>query len=176
MNKEYGDRVYSEVSDRYVQLHVKTWEDFMQVEVPFDDNGVRCRIHHLDGDKTNNDILNLVCMTIKEHNSYHAKHKTKKQKDCRKGCTFSEEHIKNLSIAGKGKKVSEETKKKISEANKGKPSVMKGKHLSEETKKKISESKIGLKHHKEGDVWTNKNGNTYTVINNLIVYVSRKIL
>jgi hypothetical protein len=130
---------YSSISNRWVREHIKVWEEFMEVEVPFDDNGVRCHIHHLDGDKTNNDILNLVCMTDFDHRSYHSKN-------------MSEESRKNISINNKGKhknhkKFSEETKKKISENTKKAmqdPKIrkkmsesLKGRKMSEETKDKI---------------------------------------
>ena len=78
----YGLPVYSEISDRYVNPHVKVWEDFMQTPVPED-----CCIHHFNGDKLDNRIENLACMTKSDHQVFH--------------------HT--------GKHCSEETKKKISE-------------------------------------------------------------
>lgn len=39
--------------------------------IPFDENGRRCEIHHMDGDSSNNDISNLICLTIDEHYEIH---------------------------------------------------------------------------------------------------------
>jgi hypothetical protein len=39
--------------------------------IPFDDDGRRCEIHHIDGNSSNNDITNLVCLTINEHYEIH---------------------------------------------------------------------------------------------------------
>lgn len=39
--------------------------------IPFDDNGRRLEIHHIDGDHNNNTITNLVAVTIEEHYDLH---------------------------------------------------------------------------------------------------------
>lgn len=66
--------------------------------------------------------------------------KYKKQRQCKEcGMSKTEETIKKLSEAHKGKKLSVETRKKMSDAQKGKK-------LSEETIKKLSESHKGEKH------------------------------
>lgn len=39
--------------------------------IPRDDQGRSFEIHHLDGDSTNNDISNLVCVSIQEHYDIH---------------------------------------------------------------------------------------------------------
>lgn len=39
--------------------------------IPFDEDGRRCEIHHMDGDSSNNDISNLICLTIDEHYEIH---------------------------------------------------------------------------------------------------------
>lgn len=49
------------------RLHVYVWEKF-NGHVPHGYN-----IHHLDENKDNNDIENLVCMTKHEHHMWHAK-------------------------------------------------------------------------------------------------------
>ena len=74
-----------------------------------------CDIHHLDENKMNNSLENLVYLTKSEHTKIHAN----------------------------GRTLSEETKKKIGEASKGRISPMKGKTLSEEVKKQISEALKG---------------------------------
>ena len=90
-------------------------------------------IHHLDENKMNNSLSNLVYLTRSQHakihhkgenNSFYGKHHSyeakKKIGEANKGRTFSEEWKKKLSEAAKGRTFSEETKKKLSEANKGK--------------------------------------------------------
>lgn len=71
-------------------------------------------IHHLDGNRLNNKLDNLVYLTPSEHFKLHKK----------------------------GKRLSEEHKRKISEYLKGNKR-MKGKHHSNETRKKISDSNKG---------------------------------
>lgn len=50
------------------RLHVAMWEQKWGMDVP-----PGCVIHHLDWDKTHNDISNLVCLTIQEHETVHNK-------------------------------------------------------------------------------------------------------
>ena len=91
-------------------------------------------IHHIDKNKLNNSLSNLVYLTCSEHNIIH-----------KKGKILSEETKRKLSEALKGKILSEETKRKLSEALKGKNNPMYGKQLSEETKRKMSEAQKGNK-------------------------------
>ena len=102
-------------------------------------------IHHIDGNRKNNDISNLKMMTKLEHDRLH---------NCGKKRIFTEEWKNNMSKThlgkepnNKGKKTNEETKIKISEANKGKIPWNKGKKgiYSEETLKKISDTLRGNK-------------------------------
>ena len=72
-------------------------------------------VHHLDENKMNNSLENLVYLTHSEHSKIH------------------------------GKNISEERKRKISEAKKGEKHPLYGKQLSEETKKKLSDSLKGHK-------------------------------
>ena len=117
---QYGQKlIWSDVSDRYVSEHVWVWKNFMNVEVPFDDQGRRCHIHHLDQNKENNDILNLICMTESDHHSWHSRNLTdeqkQKQKDSLKGRVISQKQREDISktLTGrKNKPCSEETKKK----------------------------------------------------------------
>ena len=78
-------------------------------------------IHHLDGNKFNNSLSNLVYLNRNEHTKIHHK----------------------------GKHNSEETKQKMSKAIKGKRSGMFGKHHSEETKLKIGKALKGKSHSEE---------------------------
>ena len=72
-------------------------------------------IHHIDENKMNNSLENLIYLTHSEHTKIHSEN------------------------------MSEERKRKISEAKKGENHPMYGKHLSEETKKKLSDSLKGHK-------------------------------
>lgn len=149
---DYKSGRYSKTSNRQVTEHIKIWEEFFEVPVP---DG--CCIHHFDHDKSNNDILNLVCMDSREHNRWHSKNISeetrKKLSEAHKGknpySKKTEEEMsiikKKMSEAQKGKKrkaMSEETRRKIGEANKVKN---KGKKRSDEAKRKISETKKGKK-------------------------------
>ena len=111
-------------------------------------------IHHIDENKFNNSLSNLVYLTNSEHRRMHMKGKhhsleTKKKMSAAQkgekhplyGKHLSEETKRKISEAQKGKILSEETKRKMSEAQKGKI-------LSEETKRKMSE-----KH--KGKIWIN---------------------
>ena len=79
-------------------------------------------IHHLDENKLNNALSNLVFLSRKEHMKIHANGRISPMK---------------------GKILSDEAKKKISEATKGENNSMYGKHHSSETKKKMSEKLKG---------------------------------
>ena len=48
------------------RLHVAMWEAEAGMEVP-----VGCVIHHVDWVKTHNEISNLVCVTVSEHERIH---------------------------------------------------------------------------------------------------------
>ena len=73
---------------------------------------LRMDIHHLDENKMNNSLSNLVYLTHAEHAKLHQKGKL---------CgPFSDEHKKKISESQKGKTLSEETKLKLSATMKGK--------------------------------------------------------
>ena len=57
------------------RLHVAIWEQVHGVKVP-----PGCVIHHMDWNKTNNDVGNLLCVTHEEHNLIHNPPKVKGQK------------------------------------------------------------------------------------------------
>ena len=101
----YGAIKFSKISNSYVLPHVWIWQNFMQTSVP-----EGCVIHHLDQNKLNNDILNLVCMNDSDHRRWHATHMSAETKQ-------KIANSKNLL----GKHHSEISKKKISENKKGKP-------------------------------------------------------
>lgn len=90
-------------------------------------------IHHLDENKMNNSLANLIYLTRNEHVKIHNETRA-----------FSDETKIKLSEKLKGRKASEETKQKMSEAHKGKNAGEKhylyGKHISTDTKRKLSEA------------------------------------
>lgn len=57
---------YTCTSGNRKRLHIAVWEHEHGVAVP-----PGCVIHHLDWNKTNNDINNLICLTIQEHERLH---------------------------------------------------------------------------------------------------------
>ena len=98
-------------------------------------------VHHLDENKLNNSLSNLVYLTRDEHMSLHKKGKP----SWIKGKKLSEETRAKMSSAhkgkqawNKGKQLSEDARVKMSLAHKGKPSALRGRQLSEETRAKIS--------------------------------------
>lgn len=89
--------------------------------IPKDENNRSYDIHHIDGNKKNNDINNLVALSIQEHYDIHLK-----QNDwgaclaLAKRMKIDSKYIAELSSkTNKGKIRSEETKQKISLKNKG---------------------------------------------------------
>lgn len=48
------------------RLHVEVWEQHWGKKCP-----QGCVIHHLDWNKTHNDVKNLICVTIEEHERIH---------------------------------------------------------------------------------------------------------
>ena len=105
-------------------------------------------IHHLDENKLNNSLSNLVYLTRSEHTKIHNK----------SGKKLSEETKQKMSEAKKGEKHpfygqhhSEETKRKMSEAAKGNKNML-GKHHTEETKRKIRNFSKGLN---KDRIWIN---------------------
>tara|TARA_R110000868_G_scaffold410650_2_gene699406 strand:- start:1188 stop:1946 length:759 start_codon:yes stop_codon:yes gene_type:complete len=156
------------MSKGYKENYRKIWMNQFG-EIPIDSDGRSYDIHHIDGNKNNNQIQNLIAVSIKEHFDIHYKQgdfeacgaislrmqnfnfkgysqseETKRKiSAANKGKIRTEKHKRKMSEARKGKTLSEETKQKMSDFRRGKPSGNKGKNHSEETKKKIAESKKG---------------------------------
>lgn len=111
----------------------------------------RMDIHHLDKNKLNNALSNLIYLTRAEHITLHNKNNPRnkgknwslsdetkaKIAAASKNRSLSEETKAKLSAALKGRTFSEESKAKMSAAHKGKSSWNKGKQWSEETKAKL---------------------------------------
>ena len=64
--KEAGTGYYVCTSGNRKRLHIAIWEHEHGMEVP-----EGCVIHHLDWNKTNNTINNLICLTVQEHEQVH---------------------------------------------------------------------------------------------------------
>lgn len=108
----------------------KIWEDNFG-PIPKDENGRSYEIHHKDGNAENNDLSNLMCVSIKEHYDIHYK-----QKDWL-ACSLISHRMGISTFSGyKLKPLSEETKNKIKQK-------LIGRNISEETKQKISKSSKG---------------------------------
>lgn len=105
------------------KLHRLIFEDFYQIILPSD-----MHIHHNDGNKTNNEIWNLIPMTNSEHIRLH-----------KKGCKMSDDFKRKMSKIHKGKKLSSEQVEEIRQRTQGEGNPMYGKHHDIETKQKISE-------------------------------------
>ena len=122
------------------RLHRLIYEDYYKVTLlPW------THIHHIDGNKLNNDISNLEAMFGNVHNSEHQKGKNNSMYG-KKGelspnfnKIFSKQHRERLSKSHKGKKLSDETKRKLSEVHKGENNIMFGKTHSDDSRRKISE-------------------------------------
>ena len=111
-NKGYCQIISSKKGYKGKQLHRLIYEDYYGVSLlSF------VYIHHIDGNKSNNNINNLQPMYASDHQRMHNLGKN------------------NHNY---GKKMSDKTKRKISEKVSGENHPLWGKHHSDETKKKIS--------------------------------------
>jgi hypothetical protein len=113
--------------------------------IPKDENGVSYQIHHIDGNRNNNELNNLMCVSLDEHIEIH-----KKQKDWASVAFLEQMRGKIVT----GWKHSTETKEKIRQNNlenprrywlgKKRPDTAERNKLgpSEETKEKQREAKL----------------------------------
>ena len=49
----------------------KLWEDYHKQPIPIDEKGRSYEIHHIDGNRANNSIQNLLCVSIEDHWKIH---------------------------------------------------------------------------------------------------------
>ncbi len=91
----------------------KIWESIYG-PIPKDVQGRTFDIHHIDGNRKNNSIENLVCLSIEDHYKIHLKQfeETKSEKEFRSLVFLSKRIDKNVSELT-GWTVSEEVKNKI---------------------------------------------------------------
>lgn len=102
-----------------MNIYRKIWIEHYG-EIPKDENGITYEIHHIDGNRKNNDISNLKAVSLKEHYLIHYSQKdyyaafmiSRKMKlsklelnelKIRLKQPKTEEHKLNMSIAKKGK-------------------------------------------------------------------------
>ncbi|GEM_PF-5726261 len=117
----------------------KLWEKLNNKKIP-----KNYHIHHLDNDKTNNDIKNLVCVSPKEHFEIHRENYEKYgNKRDYFSMTYLQRYLDEKIDFSQWKRppISEKHRQAIIKANKGRthPNYLL-KH-SEETKKKMSETR-----------------------------------
>jgi hypothetical protein len=120
----------------------KLWES-VNGKIPKDKYGRSYEIHHIDGNRKNNSIDNLMCVSIDEHYYIHLKNyeETGNFKDLA-ACRFLSSKLKKEVKEISGYTVSEETRKKISKTLTG------VKHPKERVEKMIGKIK-GIKWSKE---------------------------
>lgn len=120
----------------------KLWES-TNGPIPKDERGITYDIHHIDGDRTNNNIENLLCVSVEEHYQIHLKQflETRSHKE-RAALNFLGSRLEKTHDDLTGHITSDETKKKISDSLKGRK---RPKHIGE----------IVRKHHK-GRKWSDE--------------------
>lgn len=106
----------------------KIWEK-INGKIPIDEKGRSYEIHHIDGNRKNNKIENLICVTIEEHYEIHLKNgeihsanliANRFNKPLLQGHHCSDLVKHKISTTKKGKKISDLHKQKMSESKKGK--------------------------------------------------------
>lgn len=103
------------------------WEQ-INGPIPTDEQGRPYEIHHIDGNRKNNDLSNLKCVTVEEHYNIHLQ-----QKDYYAAWIIGQRLNRSIEEL-------DEIRRQMSLAKKGKPSSFTGKKHSEESKRKMSES------------------------------------
>jgi hypothetical protein len=96
--------------------------------IHIDEQGRPYEIHHIDGNRKNNDLSNLKCVTVEEHYNIHLE-----QKDYYAAFIIGQRLNRSIEEL-------DEIKRQMSLAKKGRPSSFTGKKHSEESKRKMSES------------------------------------
>jgi hypothetical protein len=99
--------------------HRSVWEKHYG-KIPVDENGQTYEIHHIDGDVTNNDISNLMCVSKREHAQIHFD-----QGDYSAAYAILK-RTKGIIKDFTGWKHKEETKEKISKSLSGEKNAMFG--------------------------------------------------
>lgn len=116
----------------------KLYENFYG-EIPKDSFGRTFDIHHIDGNRKNNSIDNLVCLSIEDHYKVHLKQfeETKSEKEFR-SLVFLSKRLNKSASQLTGWTVSQEVREKIRE-------TLSGRKRPEYVGKKVSEKMKGYK-------------------------------
>lgn len=98
----------------------KLWEE-VHGKIPKDDQGRTYDIHHIDGNRNNNSIHNLICLSIEDHYKIHLKQfeETKSEKEFR-SLIFLSKRMNKPTESLTGWTVSDQTKEKIKNSLLGK--------------------------------------------------------
>ena len=132
--------------DRNHKYYGRLWEELNGKGIP-----PRHHIHHIDNDKTNNSIENLLCLSPKEH---YELHKTNFELCGDKRDYFAMTYLARYlddkqDFSGyKRPPISESHRQAIREANKNKPPSFKGLNHTEEAKRNMSINRSGSKNWK----------------------------
>lgn len=89
----------------------KLWKEYHNTNIPKDEQGRSYEIHHVDGNRNNNSIENLICVSIEEHKKIHLE-----QGEIGAANLIADRLDK---VYEKGWQHSKKTRKKMSEAHKG---------------------------------------------------------
>lgn len=140
---------------------IKVWKKHNGA-IPKDENGISFDIHHIDGNPENNDINNLIALSLKDHYEIHKKQddwkackalsirlkegitseeRSELSRKIHTGKKRSKETCDKISKSQKGKTLSEDHKKKIGDANRGKKRL----YISEEHRINLSKAQKGKK-------------------------------
>ena len=116
----------------------KLWESTYG-DIPKDDKGRSYEIHHKDGNRNNNELSNLMCVSLDEHYEIHSRQyietgnmkdlaaarylagKLGKEADELRGYHHSDKTKKRISDTMKGRTYSKERREAIGMAQRGKP-------------------------------------------------------
>jgi hypothetical protein len=122
------------IEHKHYSVHRLVWQVF-NGEIP--DGYI---IHHLDGNKHNNNLCNLCLMENEEHKKHHSTG----ENNPNYGKHRSDETKRKIGDAQRGKIITEESRIKMSESHKdkmfGENNPFYGKKHTKETRRKISEA------------------------------------
>ena len=126
------------------KLHRLMWEDFYG-EIP---EGYV--IHHKNGNKLDNCILNLQLMRYEDHASMHHKNKVVSEETRRKMSEIASRRMSGKNNPMYGNRHSEESRKKMSESQKGRTPWNKGKKLPQFSGENSSRSRKIIQYSNDG--------------------------
>lgn len=94
----------------------KYYETFHNTTIPIDENNIPYEIHHIDGDHSNNEVHNLLCVSIDQHYQLHLNQKDYascililKRKEKYLNGEFDKEVVSFLSSLNNKKRIKEGT-------------------------------------------------------------------